>query len=605
ILAGSVVLGSVTGYTFLVAKQPPTGSSTTSNISQTTQVTSSGQSQTGTTSITGSSITTQSGFGSSSSSSTLTTTQTSVLTSTKTSTVTSGVTTTVSTATTPTTTATSASNSSGSTVTSTETTTATGTDVTTVGGSTVTTTVTSSSTSTTTVASQTQAIPTDVVVQGSVSTTGEGTQVSSLIISGNNNYYAPTIVSNTFTVTLPNDANYLMIISWKGAYSWQNGLYHQQLPIYENSSTLSMNLVVQTPNSAAEVTGTITTTGTGTSPNLIVFRSSHGSFNQTVSSGEYAISLPNYASYNVTVNWGGEYAWQSGSYLASNFDLNSSSSVITNWNVQTPNSEITVSGNLTASGIGTHPTTMMFSLGNTTTKLSTSLSGTFYSISLPNQATYSVSVGWAGSYSWQSGNVSAGDYVLSLLAGASASKNWNVQIPDTEVTVSGVVTTSGSGTQASEILFSGVSGNFTAIVRGGAYSITLPNTVQYEATIIWSGSYSWQEGSVTYQLPVFAGAGSSSFTASWIVPTPNSSVTVSGTVTSQNGSPVEIRFVSSDGQITEATSVVNGSYSIILPDEMNYTVTIYLAGSNTPTNDGIFQLFAAPGVTTIVANWIS
>lgn len=608
VLAGSVVVGSVAGYTFLVVKNPVTSTDTTSQItSQTTQITSNGQSQTGSTHTT-TTDSTSAGSGSSSHSGTTsisTTTQSSVSTSTKTSTVTTGGTSTVSTTTRTTTATTGITNTTTSTVTSTETTTSSGTNVTSIGSSTVTTTVTSAKTSTSTVTTQTQTKPSSVLIQGSVLTTGEGTQVSSLIISGSDNYYAPMIVNGAFSVTLPNDANYLISISWKGSFSWQYGLYFQQLPVYQNSSTLAINLVVQTPNSATEVLGSITTTGTGTHPTLITFKSSHGSFNQTVTSGEYAISLPNYDSYNVSVNWNGEYPWQSGSYLASNFNLNSSSIVMANWNVQTPNSVIAVSGNLTASGIGTRPTDMIFSIANTTASFNTSLNGTHYSISLPNEATYLVSVGWSGAYAWQSGNVSAGDYSLNLLTGASASKNWNVQIPDTEVTISGAITTSGSGTQATQILFSGVSGNFTAIVSGGLYSITLPNTVKYDATIRWSGSYSWQNGSVTYQLPVFAGAGSNSFSASWIVPTANSSVTVSGTVTSQNGSPVEIRFVSSDGQITEATSVVSGKYSIVLPDEMNYTVTIYLGGSDIPTNDGVFQLFAAPGVTTIVANWIS
>ena len=206
------------------------------------------------------------------------------------------------------------------------------------------------------------------------------------------------------------------------------------------------------------------------------------------------------------------------------------------------------------------------------------------------------------STNWQTGNVSAGEYSLDQSTGVSSSKNWNVQIPDTEVTISGTVTTSGYGTRSTQILFSGVSGNFTASVNSGRYSIVLPNTVKYEAMIRWSGSYSWQNGSVTYQLPVFAGAGSNSFSASWIVPTPNSTVTVSGTVTSQSGSPLEIRFVSTNGQITVATNLVNSQYSLVLPDDMNYTVMVFMSGSSSPSNDGIFELYAAPGVTSIVAN---
>ncbi|MHB1868026.1 MAG: hypothetical protein ACYCPP_03675, partial [Nitrososphaerales archaeon] len=301
-------------------------------------------------------------------------------------------------------------------------------------------------------------------------------------------------------------------------------------------------------------------------------------------------------------SWSGEFVWQTGSSNVGSLNLNASSSLVSNWNLQTPNSMITLSGNLTASGSGTYPVKMTFTSDNNTLRYTTSLAGTSYSISLPNEATYSVGVDWMGEFAWQVGNVSAGDYTLNQLVNASASKNWNVQIPDSEVTVSGTVLASGSGTGATQISFYGVSGNFSAVISNGKYSIVLPNTVTYEVTIHWSGSYSWQSGYVTYQLSVFAGAGSSSFSASWIVPTPNSTVTVSGSVASQSGSPLEIQFISTYGQVFGA-SVVNNQYSIVLPDDMNYTVMIFLSGST--ANDGIFELYAAPGATDITANWIA
>ncbi len=421
---------------------------------------------------------------------------------------------------------------------------------------------------------------------------------------GEGNFYIPNITGNEFSISLPNEETYLVSMVWNGAFSWQSGTSFQPLELYVNQPTLSVNWQLQTPDSTVEVLGNIMTTGTGTYVTQISFASVHGVYNQTVSQGEYVVSIPNDENYNVSAMWNGEYAWQTGSSIAGTLDLTTASIVTSNWNLQTPNSMITLSGNLTASGIGTRPTNMTFDHGNAS-RYSTNIAGTHYSISLPNEATYSVSVGWAGEYDWQTGNVSAGEYSLNQLNGATSSKNWNIQIPDTEVTISGTVTTSGSGTEATQILFSGVSGNFTAAVNSGRYSIVLPNTVKYEATIHWSGSYSWQNGSVTYQLPVFAGAGSNSFSASWIVPTPNSTVTISGTVTSQSGSPLEIRFISTNGQVTVATNLVNNQYSLILPDDMNYTVMVFLSGSSSPTNDGIFDLYAAPGVTNIVANWIS
>jgi len=607
ILGTSIVVGSVAGYTFLVVRHPSVTGDTTTATSEITTHTSSHSttfsSSKGQTQV----VSTTSGQTTASITTSTSGSQTQTLTSSRTSTsATSSSGKTSTSVTTSEKTSTSVASSgktsvSSTTQTSTDQTSQTSIQTSTSGGITV----SSTSVTSTTQTSRTKSVPLQVEIHGTVSTTGIGTRVSSIALEGAGNYYTPSIVNNAFSISLPNDETYFVSIVWTGAYSWQQGINFQQLLVYENISALSISWILQTPNSAVEVYGNVLTTGAGTQAAHISFESAQGVYNQTVVEGEYAISIPNDDSYNVSVAWTGEYSWQSGSGIAGNLNLNSNSSVVANWNLRTPNSMITLSGNLTASGIGTRPTSMNFTYGNSTLSFGTSLSGTSYSISLPNEATYSVRVGWTGEYSWQTGNVSAGDYSMNQLTAVSSSKNWNVQIPDTEVTISGTIIASGSDTQATQILFSGVSGNFTAVVIGGHYSIVLPNTVKYEATIRWSGSYSWQSGSVTYQLPVFAGAGSNSFSASWIVPTPNSTVIVSGTVTSQSGSPIEIRFVSTNGQVVVATSAVNNQYSIVLPDEMNYTVMIFLNGSSSPTNDGVFQLYAAPGVTNIVANWIS
>ena len=68
----------------------------------------------------------------------------------------------------------------------------------------------------------------------------------------------------------------------------------------------------------------------------------------------------------------GAYSWQSGSGIVGNLNLNSNSSIIVNWNLPTPNSIITLSGNLTASGIGTRPTSMTFIYGNSSLSYTTS-----------------------------------------------------------------------------------------------------------------------------------------------------------------------------------------------------------------------------------------
>ena len=598
VIAISVVVGSVAGYSFLIIHQPSSTSGTTTTTNAITTHTTSHSAVSSTRGQSQGVSTTLSETGA-------TTLKSSSITQTRTST--SGTSSSVTTSTGSTTGVTNATTSRGTTS-STEPTTGVTTITTSTGVTTVTTstgfTSTTITSTTQTIASQisTQLQPSLVDISGVVSTTGAGTRATTIIFDGSRNYYVSSLVDNSFSISLVNNEVYVVSIAWVGAYPWQHGITSLQLQLNQSQPTLSISWQLPTPDSTVQIIGNVQTTGSNTQATRITFASSHGNYNQNIAGGVYAIALPNGDNYSVSASWSGEFDWQTGSNNVGSLKLNASSSLVSNWNLQTPDSMITLSGNLTASGSGTHPVNMTFTSDNNSLRYTTSLASTHYLISLPNEATYSVGVDWMGEFAWQVGNVSAGDYALNQSVNASASKNWDVQIPDSEVTVSGTVLASGSGTGATQISFYGVSGNFSTVINNGKYSIVLPNTVTYEATIHWSGSYSWQSGDVTYQLSVFAGAGSSSFSASWIVPTPNSTVTVSGSVTSQSGSSLEIRFISTNGQVF-AASVVNNQYSIVLPDDMNYTVMIFLSGST--ANDGIFELYAAPGATAIIANWIA
>ena len=66
---------------------------------------------------------------------------------------------------------------------------------------------------------------------------------------------------------------------------------------------------------------------------------------------------------------------------------------------------------------------------------------------------------------------------------------------------------------------------------------------------------------------------------------------VSGTVTSQYDYALEIRFVSEQRANRGSNSIVNNQYWIVLPDEINYTVMVFLTGSGSPIDDGVFQLY--------------
>ena len=469
----------------------------------------------------------------------------------------------------------------------------------------------SQSTTSTTTSSSTQStestsnVPSVVVLSGSISTTGAGTRANMLTFGDAKGTYTSDVRGGVFSIALPNNESYTVDVSWVGAYPWQSGTINEQLQLFETHQVLTVNWRLQTPNSEVNVSGYLTSTGLDTQATHILFTSVHGSSSGTVISGKYSLLLPNQASYAVSATWSGLYSWQSGVSNLSSIFLNATSSQLSSWNLVTPDSLVTVSGNLTASGIGTHASSLIFVNSNASLDYDTAVISGHYSVTLPNLAEYQVSVGWSGGFTWQAGNVSAGDFSLYQNTTSAVSKNWEVQIPDSEIEVFGSVLTSGGGTQATRILFSGLSGNFTATVSNGKYSIVLPNTVSYEATIFWSGSYSWQNGSIDYQLPVYAGSGSNSFSASWLVPTPNSSVTVTGTVTSQSGYALsEIRFVSTSGLVVTASNIVDNQYSVVLPDEMNFTVLIFVNGFTSPINDGVFELAAPPGATQIIANWI-
>lgn len=462
----------------------------------------------------------------------------------------------------------------------------------------------SSQTSTSVSSGSTQNSPSVVDVSGLVSTTGIATEGSSITFSDATSTYSSDITNGAFSIALPNDESYGVSVSWKGEYVWQFGAVREQLQLFQNRPFLTINWRLQTPDSEVNMSGNLSPTGLDTQATQIFFSGVHGSYIGTVASGKYSLLLPNQASYAVSAAWRGLYPWQTGVTNLGSIFVNASSSLVSNWNLNTPNSLVTVSGNLTASGIGTQASSLIFVDSNVSLHYDTSVVDGHYSVTLPNMAEYMVSVGWTGGFTWQTGNVSAGDFSLYQNA-AAVSKNWEVQIPDSEVEVSGSVLTSGGGTHAMKILFSGLSGTFSATVINGEYSIVLPNTVSYEATIFWSGSYSWQNGSIQYQLPVYAGSGSNSFSASWLVPTPNSTVTVAGKVTTQSGyAPTGIKFVSTNGTVVAASNIVNNQYSVILPDAMNFTVVISVDGSYAPINDGVFELAAPPGSTQIIANWI-
>ncbi|MHB1869075.1 MAG: hypothetical protein ACYCPP_09040, partial [Nitrososphaerales archaeon] len=348
VIAISVVVGSVAGYSFLIIHQPSSiGGTTASTNSITTHTTSHsavsntrGQSQVVSTTSSQTGATTQK-------SSSIIQTRTSTSGTSSSVTTSTGSTAGVTTATTSTGTTWSTGPTTGVTTVTTSTgvtTVTTSTGVTTVTTSTGVTSTTITST-TQTIASQTstQSQPSLVDISGVVSTTGAGTRATMIIFDGSRNYYVSNIVGNSFSISLVNNEAYLVSIAWVGAYSWQHGVSSLQLQLNQSQSTLSISWQLPTPDSIVQIIGSVQTTGSYTQATQITFASSHGIYNQNVAGGVYAITLPDDDNYSVSASWSGEFVWQTGSSNVGSLNLNASSSLVSNWNLQTPNSMITLS----------------------------------------------------------------------------------------------------------------------------------------------------------------------------------------------------------------------------------------------------------------------
>jgi hypothetical protein len=172
-----------------------------------------------------------------------------------------------------------------------------------------------------------------------------------------------------------------------------------------------------------------------------------------------------------------------------------------------------------------------------------------------------------------------------------------------QATVSGSASTSGSGTSATEVLFtSGAGTTYSAPVSGGQFSIQLPNPGAYSIQVKWVGSYSWQGGTVSVSNPLdlnIGPGGSSSVSDSVSVSTPDSTESFSGgaSTTTYGTSAESISFTGTSGGPITAT-ISGGSYSITLPNEMSYTVQIQYSdafGGGTCTASSSFNVNVPAG----------
>jgi hypothetical protein len=148
------------------------------------------------------------------------------------------------------------------------------------------------------------------------------------------------------------------------------------------------------------VSGTVATSGEATQATTVTFTSFSGS--ETIVAvnidGQYSAYLPDHNGYSVSVEWQGSYPWQKGNVSAAVFSLNqgalSPSTFTENINAETPNSVVTVQGDVQTEGLGTHP--LSVDLTSNGEEFSAQASGGTYSVKVANLATYTAQIQWQG-----------------------------------------------------------------------------------------------------------------------------------------------------------------------------------------------------------------
>ena len=182
---------------------------------------------------------------------------------------------------------------------------------------------------------------------------------------------------------------------------------------------------VAPPESSVRVFGLVSTMGAGTHPSEMVFTDAESGRVATaqVSNGGYSIQLPNHRVYNVTMNWRGNYTWQTGGVDLGKMsvDMSEGSMMAQSYNVAqpTPDSEVTVGGSINWLMVTAQPTAVRFTTIDGET-FEAGVTGLSFSTVLPNLMTYHVQVqatnstGYSEWYDFHQLSVFAGTSVSGL-----------------------------------------------------------------------------------------------------------------------------------------------------------------------------------------------
>ena len=191
----------------------------------------------------------------------------------------------------------------------------------------------------------------------------------------------------------------------------------------------------------------------------------------------------------------------------------STTSTTTSSSTTTPPSGVMVLvfGIVGTTGNGTHPISMDFTSMTTSAAYIAPVSSGHFSIQLPNQDTYNVTMVWGGNYTWQQGEAAAGTFTINMSGSSNLGESYNIVLPtpDSVVRVSGSVAWQVVTSTPTLIRFIASDGeNFTATLSsdgGHTFTLPLPNMMDYKVYILSQNSTGYQEWYSAHNMAILAG----------------------------------------------------------------------------------------------------
>jgi hypothetical protein len=179
---------------------------------------------------------------------------------------------------------------------------------------------------------------------------------------------------------------------------------------------------------------------------------------------------------------------------------------------------VDLSGSVSTTGQGTSITGITFT-SSTGSTISGSISGSLYTVTLPNPGTYSISENWQGIYTWQHGSSqNVATYVVDQGIGGNSTLYYNVPplaTPDSQVPISGLAQT-GFSTTPDYLEFTASNGQeFQLNINNESYQGEIPNLMNYTVQIFYKNAFSGIQNCTAGTLMVDVGTVVSSTTENW------------------------------------------------------------------------------------------